>query len=61
MGIFSRISDLLKANVNDLIDRAEDPDIVIARRTVWLPKAREPNSSSVGCFAINAQITKAKP
>ena len=29
MGIFSRISDLLKANVNDLIDRAEDPEKMV--------------------------------
>lgn len=26
MGVFRRLSDLLKANVNDLIDRAEDPE-----------------------------------
>ncbi|NLT10436.1 MAG: PspA/IM30 family protein, partial [Ruminococcus sp.] len=29
MGIFRRLSDLLKANVNDLIDRAEDPEKMV--------------------------------
>lgn len=29
MGIFSRLSDLLKSNVNDLIDRAEDPEKMV--------------------------------
>lgn len=29
MGIFTRLSDLLKSNVNDLIDRAEDPEKMV--------------------------------
>ena len=29
MGVFSRLSDLLKSNVNDLIDRAEDPEKMV--------------------------------
>ena len=29
MGIFRRLSDLLKSNVNDLIDRAEDPEKMV--------------------------------
>ena len=29
MGVFRRLSDLLKANVNDLIDRAEDPEKMV--------------------------------
>ena len=29
MGIFKRLSDLLKSNVNDLIDRAEDPEKMV--------------------------------
>lgn len=29
MGIFRRLSDLLKSNINDLIDRAEDPEKMV--------------------------------
>ena len=29
MGVFKRLSDLLKSNVNDLIDRAEDPEKMV--------------------------------
>ena len=29
MGIFRRLSDLIKANVNDMIDRAEDPEKMV--------------------------------
>ncbi|MDE5584244.1 MAG: PspA/IM30 family protein [Ruminococcus sp.] len=29
MGIFSRLSDVLKSNVNDLIDKAEDPEKMV--------------------------------
>lgn len=29
MSIFSRVSDLIKANVNDLLDRAEDPEKMV--------------------------------
>lgn len=29
MGIFSRLSDLLQSNLNDLIDRAEDPEKMV--------------------------------
>ena len=29
MGIFQRLSDLLKSNINDLIDKAEDPEKMV--------------------------------
>lgn len=29
MSIFNKISDILKANINDLLDRAEDPEKMV--------------------------------
>ena len=29
MAIFQRIGDLIKANINDLLDRAEDPEKMV--------------------------------
>jgi phage shock protein A len=29
MAIFERLSDLLKANVNDMLDKAEDPEKMV--------------------------------
>lgn len=44
MGIFSRMSDIFKANINDLIDRAEDPqklmDQMVREMTDQLQEAK---------------------
>ncbi len=29
MGIFEKMSDLIRSNVNDLLDRAEDPEKMV--------------------------------
>lgn len=38
MGVFQRLSDLLKSNVNDLIDRAEDPEKMVKQIIIDMQK-----------------------
>lgn len=38
MGIFQRLSDILKSNVNDLIDRAEDPEKMVKQIIIDMQK-----------------------
>jgi phage shock protein A len=39
MGIFSRIANIIKANINDLLDRAEDPEKVIKQALVEMKQS----------------------
>ncbi|MCX6154332.1 MAG: PspA/IM30 family protein [Candidatus Kapabacteria bacterium] len=39
MGIFSRISDILSANINDLLDRAEDPEKMIKQMVIEMEES----------------------
>ena len=45
MGIFSRVSDIVDANINDMLDRAEDPEkmvkLLIIEMEEHIEKARE--------------------
>ena len=38
MGVFRRLSDLLKSNINDLIDRAEDPEKMVKQIIIDMQK-----------------------
>ncbi len=44
MGIFQRLSDLLKSNINDLIDKAEDPEKMV--KQIILDMQKELNKST---------------
>lgn len=48
MGIFSRLSDLLKANINDLIDRAEDPEKMVKQIIVDMQKELNKSTQALG-------------
>ena len=41
MSIFTRLSDLLKANINDLIDRAEDPEKMVKQIILDMQKEKQ--------------------
>ncbi|MBQ4465194.1 MAG: PspA/IM30 family protein, partial [Oscillospiraceae bacterium] len=48
MGIFSRISDIFKSNVNDLIDRAEDPEKMVKQIIMDMDKELQKSVQALG-------------
>ena len=48
MGVFQRLSDLLKANVNDLIDRAEDPEKMVKQIIIDMQKELSKSTQAYG-------------
>jgi len=48
MSIFTRLSDLLKANINDLIDRAEDPEKMVKQIIVDMQKELNKSTQALG-------------
>ena len=47
MGIFSRIADIFKANINDTLDRAEDPEKMIKLMVVEMQEALTKSTSAL--------------
>ena len=48
MGIFSRIGDVVKSNINDLIDRAEDPEKMVKQIILDLQKEVSNATTALG-------------
>lgn len=48
MAIFQRITDLLKANINDLIDRAEDPEKMVKQIIIDMEEQVSSATNSLG-------------
>lgn len=48
MAIFERISDLIKSNVNDLIDRAEDPEKMVKQIIIDMEEELRKTTSALG-------------
>jgi phage shock protein A len=48
MGFFSRLSDIFKSNVNDLIDRAEDPEKMVRQIIMDMDKELQKSVQALG-------------
>ncbi len=48
MGIFSRLSDIFRSNVNDLIDRAEDPEKMVKQIIIDMQKELNKSTQALG-------------
>lgn len=52
-GIFSRMADIVKANINDLLTRAEDPENMIKQMILEMVEAVNKATASVGTAVAN--------
>lgn len=58
MGIFQRLSDLLKSNVNDLIDRAEDPEKMVKQIIIDMQKELSKSTQALGQAKASERIAQ---
>jgi len=59
MGIFQRIGDLFKSNVNDLIDKAEDPEKMVKQIIIDMQQDLNESTQALG-KAMAAERTAKK-
>jgi phage shock protein A len=60
MGIFSRISDIFKSNVNDLIDRAEDPEKMVKQIILDMQKELNTSTQALGKAVASERMAEKK-
>ena len=59
MGIFTRIGDILQANINDLIDKAEDPEKMVKQLIIEMEEQVDEATRALG-QAMGSQKVAAK-
>lgn len=58
MGIFNRIGDIIKSNVNDLIDRAEDPEKMVKQIIIDMQKELKKSVEALGKAKTSERLAK---
>lgn len=58
MGIFQRIGDVLKSNINDLIDKAEDPEKMVKQIIVDMQQELNKSVQALGKAASSERLAK---
>lgn len=58
MGVFQRLSDILKSNVNDLIDRAEDPEKMVKQIIIDMQKELSKSTQALGQAKASERIAQ---
>lgn len=53
MSIFGRMADIFKANINDLLDKAEDPEKMIKQMVIEMEEAVNKATLAVGSAIAN--------
>ncbi len=60
MGIFSRITDIFKANVNDALDKAEDPEKMVKQMVIEMEESVNKTTLAVAQAIANEKQLKSK-
>lgn len=60
MGIFNRISDVLKANINDLLDKAEDPEKMLKQMVIEMEESINQTALAVARAIANEKTLERK-
>lgn len=58
MGIFTRIGDLFKANINDMIDKAEDPEKMVKQIIIDLQKDVRKATEALGKAMASQRVAE---
>jgi phage shock protein A len=56
MGIFARVTDIFKANINDLLDKSEDPEKMIKQMVIEMEEAVGKATMAIGSAIANEKM-----
>ncbi|MBO5343358.1 MAG: PspA/IM30 family protein [Ruminococcus sp.] len=60
MGVFSRLSDILKSNINDLLDKAEDPEKMVKQIIIDMQKELTVATQNLGKAKASERLAQKK-